>query len=62
MNIIGFQGQLSLNAGQKYCRMLQWEHSATLSTFIKLTFVIKIFVLSNFSGRFTQVLLEYRLD
>ena len=32
------------NAGQKYCRM----HSAILSTFIKLAFVIKIFVLSNF--------------
>ena len=25
---IGFQTQLSLNAGQKYCRMLQGEHSA----------------------------------
>ena len=24
---IGFQDQLSFNAGQKYCRMLQWEHS-----------------------------------
>ena len=28
---IGFQNQLSLNAGQKYCRMLQGEHSAILS-------------------------------
>ena len=46
-----------LNAGQKYCRMLQGEHSAKLLTFIKLPFVIKIFVLSIFSGRFTQVLL-----
>ena len=45
---IGFQDQLSLNAGQKYCRMLQGEHSAILSTFIKLPFVIKIFVLSIF--------------
>ena len=45
---IGFQDQLSLNAGQKYCRMLQREHSAILSTFIKLPFVIKIFVLSIF--------------
>ena len=34
---IGFQDQLSLNAGQKYCRMLQGEHSAKLSTFIKLS-------------------------
>ena len=43
---IGFQDQLSLNAGQKYCRILQGEHSAILSTFIKLLYVIKIFVLS----------------
>ena len=28
--------------------MLQWEHSAILSTFIKLLFVIKILVLSIF--------------
>ena len=45
---IGFQDRLSLNAGQKYCRMLQGEHSAILSTFIKLPFVINIFVLSIF--------------
>ena len=45
---IGFQDQLSLNAGQKYCRMLQGEHSAILLTFIKLLFVIKSFVLSVF--------------
>ena len=49
---IGFQDQLSINAGQKYCRMLQGEHSAILSTFIKLTFVIKIFVLSIFEWPF----------
>ena len=52
---IGFQDQLSVNAGQKYCRMLQVEHSAILLTFIKLPFVIKIFVLSILSGRCTQV-------
>ena len=39
------QDLLSLNAGWKYCRMLQGEHSAILSTFIKLPFFIKIFVL-----------------
>ena len=39
------------NAGQKYCRMLQGEHSAILLTFIKLSFVIKIFVLSIFEWR-----------
>ena len=45
---IGFQDQLSLNVGQKYCRMLQWEHSALRSTFIKLPFVNYTFVLSSF--------------
>ena len=56
---VGFQDQDPLNAGQKYCRMLQGqgEHSAILSTFIKLPFVIKIFVLSILSDCFTQVLL-----
>ena len=39
------QDQLSLNAGQKYCRMLPLEHSAILSTFIKPPLVIKIIVL-----------------
>ena len=45
---IGFQYQLSPNAGQKYCRMLQGEHSAILSTFNKLPFFVKTFVLSIF--------------
>ena len=54
---IGFQYQLLPNAGQKYCRMLQGEHSAILSTFIMPPHVIMIFVLSILSGRFTQVLL-----
>ena len=45
---IGFQNQLSLNEGQMYCRMLQGEHSAILSIFIKLPFVIKTLVLSIF--------------
>ena len=44
--------QLSLNAGQKYCRMHQGEHAAILSSFIKLPFVIKIFVLSIFEWPF----------
>ena len=46
---IGFQDRLSLNAGQKY--------SAILSTFIKLPFAFKTFVLSILSGRLRQVLL-----
>ena len=49
---IGFQDNLSLNAVQKYCRMLQGEHSAILSTFIKLPVVIKLFVLSIFEWPF----------
>ena len=51
---IGFQDRLSLNAVQKYCRMLQGEHSAILSTFIKLPFVIKTFVLSIFEWPFSK--------
>ena len=43
-----FQDRLSLNAGQKYCRILQGEHSAILSTFIKLPLAVKTFVLSIF--------------
>ena len=50
-NIV-FEDQLLLNAGQKYCRMLQGEHSAIFLTFIKLPFVIKIFVLSIFEWPF----------
>ena len=42
------QDRLLLNAGQKYCRMLHEEHSAILSTFIKLPFVVKTAVLSIF--------------
>ena len=49
---IGFQDQLSLNVGQKYCKMLQGEHSEILLTFIKLPFVIKTFVLSIFEWPF----------
>ena len=47
-----FEDRLSLNAGQKYCRMLQGEHSAIRMTFIKLPFVIKSFVLSFFEWLF----------
>ena len=49
---IGFQDQLLLTAGQKYCRMLQREHSAILSNFIKLPVAIKTFVLSVFEWQF----------
>ena len=49
---IVFQDQLLLNAGQKYCRMLQGEHSTIRLTFIKLPFVFKIFVVSIFEWPF----------
>ena len=52
---IGFQDRLLLNAGQRYCRMLHREHSAILSTFIKLPDVIKTFVLSIFEWPFYTV-------
>ena len=40
--ILRDHSKLSLNAGQKYFKMLKGDHSAILSTFIKLPFVIKI--------------------
>ena len=39
----------------------EWEHSAILSTFIKLPFFIKISVLYILSGRLRQVLLLFFL-
>ena len=39
---LGFQDQLSLNAGQKYYRMLQEKHSAILLTFIRLPCVVSL--------------------
>ena len=42
---------------QKMLSSHEGEHSAILSTFIKLPFVIEIFVLSILSGRFSKVLL-----
>ena len=44
---IGVQNQLWLNVGQKLCRMVQGEHSAVLSTFIKLPFVIILCLLRH---------------
>ena len=45
---IGFQDQLSLNAGQKYYRMLQGGAFCNTCDIIKLPFVIRNFVLSIF--------------
>ena len=39
--------------------MLQEKHSAILSTFTKLPFVIKIFILSIFEWLFTQILMHF---
>ena len=56
-----FKDKLSFNVGQKYCRMLQREHSAILLAFIMLLFVIidlrSLFCLF-LSGRFIQILLK----
>ena len=54
---IGYQDQLTLNAGQKSCRMLQGEHSAILSTFNKLPLSLRYVFYLFLSGRFTQVLM-----
>ena len=56
---IGFQYELSLNAGQMYCRMLPLEHSAILSTFIKLPFTIKTLVMSIFKWLLKTPLLYF---
>ena len=45
---IVFSRLISFNAGQKYCRMLQEDHFAILSTL----FPLKIFVLSIFQWPF----------
>ena len=55
---IDFQDELSLNAGQKYCRMLQGEHSAILSAFIKLLYLsLRSLFCLFLCGCFTQLLL-----
>ena len=54
---IDFPDFLSLNAGQKYCRMLQGEHSAIRSTFINVPFVIEIVFLSIYEWPLRQILL-----
>ena len=52
----GYQGQLSLNADQKYCRMLEESVSAILSTFILHLSLRPLFCLF-LTGRLRQVLL-----
>ena len=66
MTKIDFQDKLSLNAGQKSCRMLHLELSAILSTFMKLPIAIKIFVLSTFErpfyAGFTVCILKQKIN
>ena len=38
---IGFQYRLSLNAGQRYCRLLQGEHSAILQPSLSYRFPLR---------------------
>ena len=49
---IGFQDQSSLNAGQTYCRMLQGEHSAILSTSLSYHLSLRSLFCLFLSGRF----------
>ena len=53
---VDFQDQLSLNAGQKYCRMLQREHSAILLPSLSYQLSLRPLFCLFLSGRFTQVL------
>ena len=57
-----FKDRLSLNEGRKYCKMPQREHSAILSTFIKLPVVIKSFVMSIFEWSFYTRLTECEFE
>ena len=50
---LGFHDQLSLNASQKYCWMLK----GSILQYFRPS-LSKIFILSIFSGRFTQLLLQ----
>ena len=58
---IGFQDRLSLNAGQKYCRMLSWSilqyFRPSLSYHLTLRPLFCLFL----SGRLRQVLLYHML-
>ena len=56
-----FQDKVSINAGQKYCRMLQREQSAIFLTFIKLTLSLRSLFCLFLSAIFTQILLYLHL-
>ena len=52
---MGFQDQLSLNAGQKYCRMLQGEHSAILRPALSYHIALRPLFCLFLRGRLRQV-------
>ena len=54
---IGFQDRLSLNAGQKYCRMLQGEHSAIFLISLSYHLSLRLLFCLLLSGRLRKVLL-----
>ena len=55
---IGFHDKLSLNTGQKYCRMLQGEHSAIyFGPSLSYHFSVRSLFCLILKGHFTQVLL-----
>ena len=54
---IGFKDRLLLIAGQKYCRMLQREHSAILTPSLSYHLSLRSLFCLFLSGRLIQVLL-----
>ena len=50
----GFQDRFSLNAGQKYCKMLQMEHFAIQLTSLSYQFSLRPLFCLFMSGRFIQ--------
>ena len=60
---IGFQDQLSLNAGQKYCRMLQGEGEWSILQYFRHSLSYHLSLLRSlfclFSGRFTNILQRF---
>ena len=56
---IGLQDQLLLNAGQRYCRMLQESILQYSRPSLSYHFSLRFFICLFLSGRFTQVLLYF---
>ena len=54
---IGFQDRLSLNSGQKYCRMLQESALQYFRPSLSYHLLLRPLFCLFLSGRFTQVLL-----